>query len=235
MEDVYGKLVELYEPKKQIKIVLKEPKILIPFCGRVKTNKRYNEMGELVGYTLTRKPKKEYKLFLYKSTNGTICLSNKASRVRSVYPPYVLFNDSDVESIEVVKKVNKNINWDVKNRDYILNNLHENMWDNIKNELKLDNFNEKSYIRENSGRKIKTVSIKSIFPKWVLDAVKDAIENKKDFRYAINGVKRDKSISIKLGEDGILRGWYSSEFSGYGNGAYYLLINPNTAIFAEYD
>lgn len=47
---------------------------------------------------------------------------------------------------------------------------------------------------------------------------------------------RDLSLSIERSEkDGLLRAWFSSEFKGYGNGDYYLLINPTTAIFCERD
>ena len=77
--------------------------------------------------------------------------------------------------------------------------------------------------------------MKSVFPKWVLDNINDSIENKKDFSYGISGTRRDRRVSISIGEDGNLRAWYSSEYAGCGNGAYYLLINSKTAIFAEFD
>lgn len=242
MENLYEKLVEMYETQrlggsiKPIKVTFKEPTVLTPFCGRVKTNKVYDKDGDLVSYSLARKPKKEYTLYLYKGANGEICLSNKGSRVKSVYSHYILFKDSEIESIEFFEKSSKkNVDWDLKNRDYILNNTHDNMWDDLKDSLRDNNFREKYLIKENSGGRIKTVSIKSVFPKWVCENIKKAIEEKHNFRYSMNGVRRDKSVEIKICEDGILRGWYSSEYSGTGNGAYYLLINPYTAIFAEFD
>jgi len=45
----------------------------------------------------------------------------------------------------------------------------------------------------------------------------------------------DNSVSTKLGEDGIYRGWFSREYKGTGNGHYWLLISPTQAIFAEDD
>lgn len=240
MENVYEKMVELYDAQKgkrnPIRVRFKEPIVLKPFCPRVKTNKKYDSDGMLIGYTLGRKPKKEYILYLYVSVGGTICFSNKATRVSNVYPNYVLFKDSEVESMEILEKESKDdIDWDFKNRDYILNNLHENMWDNIKDRLRSKDFREEGFLKENSGRKIKTASMKSIFPEWVLRNIKNAIETKSDYRYSRGGTRRDKSIEIKMCEDGILRGWYSSEYSGTGNGDYYLLINERTAIFCETD
>ena len=240
MENLYQRLVELYEENKStkypVRLVFKEPTVLTPFVGRTKTDKEYDENGRLCTYRITRKPKKEYTLYLYKSTYGEICFSNKASRVKNVYSHYVLFKDSKIESIELIKDNSKNnIDWDLQNRLYILNNIHENLWEDLKLELSKPDYKESSLIRENSGRKIKTVSMKSVFPKWVLDGIKDAIENNKEFSYRLDGTRRDRSVSVSIGKDGKLRAWYSSEFSGTVNGAYYLLINPNTAIFAEYD
>jgi hypothetical protein len=240
MENLYQRLVELYEENRStkypVRLVFKEPTVLTPFVGRTKTDKEYDQNGRLCSYRLTRKPKKEYTLYLYKSTYGEICFSNKASRVRSVYSHYVLFKDSQVESIELIKdNSKKNIDWDLNNRLYILNNTHENLWEDLKLELSKSNYKESSLIRENSGRKIKIVSMKSVFPKWVLDNIKDAIENKKEFSYTLSGTRRDRSIDVKVCDDGKLRAWYSSEYAGCGNGAYYLLINSNTAVFAEYD
>jgi hypothetical protein len=240
MENVYQRILELYEENKAtnfpVKVIFKEPTVLTPFVGRTKTDKEYDEKGRLIRYRLVRKPKKEYTLYLYKSTHGEICFSNKASRVKSVYSHYVLFKDSQVESIELLTgKSKENVDWDLHNRLYILNNTHENLWDDVKLELSKSDYKESSFIIENSGGRIKTVSMKSIFSKWVLDSIKDAIENKKDFSYRLSGTRRDRSVSVSFCEDGKLRAWYSSEYSGGCHGAYYILINPYTAIFAEFD
>lgn len=239
MESVYERMLTLYNEngstKTPVKVVFKEPVVLTPFVGRTKINKEYDQNGILVRYTLTRKPKKEYNLYLYKSSGGQICFSNKASRVKRIYSHYVLFNDTQVESIELNNEKPKNIDWDIINRDYLLNNIHKNLWGYIKDALKGDDFRKESLLVENSGRKIKTVSMKTTFPKWVCDSIKDAIENKRDFSYRMSGTRRDKSVEVKVGEDGELRAWYSSEYAGMLNGAYYLLINPNTAVFCEFD
>lgn len=239
MESVYERMLSLYNEngstKTPVKVVFKEPVVLTPFVGRTKINKEYDQNGRLVRYTLTRKPKKEYNLYLYKSSGGQICFSNKASRVKRIYSHYVLFNDNQVESIELINENIKDVNPDIENRKYLLKNLHKNLWDNIRIALEENRLSDIDLFRENAGLLFKKVSIKSIFPKWVIDNVKDAIENKRDFSYRMDGIKRDRSVEVKVDENGQLRAWYSSEFSGTVNGAYYLLINPTTAIFYHYD
>lgn len=239
MESVYERMLSLYNEngstKTPVKVVFKEPVVLTPFVGRSKINKEYDQNGRLIRYTLTRKPKKEYNLYLHKSSSGQICFSNKATRVKKIYSHYVLFNDIQVESIELNNQDTKYVNPDIENRKYILNNLHKNLWNDIRIKLEENRINDIDLFRENAGQLFKKVSIKSVFPKWVIDNVKDAIENKRDFSYRMSGTRRDKSIEVKLDENGQLRAWYSSEFSGIVNGAYYLLINPTTAIFYQYD
>ena len=64
--------------------------------------------------------------------------------------------------------------------------------------------------------------------------VKQAIADKRHFSRAWrNGY--DNSLEVSLGEDGKLRGWYSEEFYGCGNGHYYLLFDATHAIFYEDD
>ena len=240
MENIYQRMVELFKAngstKTPVKLIFKEPTVLSPFVGNTKVDKEYDEKGRLMRYKITKKPKKEYNLYLYKSSYGDICFSNKASRVKRIYPHYVLFKDSQLESIELISDKSKEIiDFDLYNRNYLLNNIHDNLWENIKETLISSDYKSESLIKENSGRKIKTASMKSIFPKWVCDGIKDAIENKTNFSYRMNGNRRDKSVEVRLCEDGILRAWYSSEYAGCGNGAYYLLINPYRAVFCEYD
>lgn len=45
----------------------------------------------------------------------------------------------------------------------------------------------------------------------------------------------DNSIYVSLGEDDIMRAWYSEEFRGCGNGHYYLMFDSTHAIFYEND
>lgn len=77
--------------------------------------------------------------------------------------------------------------------------------------------------------------MKTIFPQYVIDELETAFKEKRNFSHRKYGPKRDYSLETKMGDDGIYRGWFSSEFSGTGNGDYYLLLNPNLAAFGERD
>lgn len=236
MEDVYEKMVTMFNETGshlKVKLTFKEPVLIYPFTTKQKINKIYDSDGRLRQYEYARNPKKVYELFLKKSTSGVICFSNR-ELVRKVYPVWALGIDySNIESLEYIPT--KDIDWDLKNRDYVLNNIHENLWPTLKTRLSEDDYKEDYLIKENSGRRIKTVSMSSEFPNWVCKELKDAIENKKPFSYSKRGTKRDKSVTVQIYEDGSVNAFYSSEYSNCGNGDYYLLINPTTAIFCETD
>lgn len=87
-------------------------------------------------------------------------------------------------------------------------------------------------------KRFKTVSLRAAFGDvgdYVVEQIKKAVEEGREFRFGIAGVKRDKSVYVKPLEDGTVRAWYSSEYAGYGNGSYYLLISPETALYCEDD
>lgn len=79
------------------------------------------------------------------------------------------------------------------------------------------------------------VNVKQKFHSYVIEELEKAFENKTAYQYTLYGKKRDLSVSTKMGEDGIFRAWFSSEYAGTGNGQYYLLLNPTTASFCEWD
>lgn len=87
---------------------------------------------------------------------------------------------------------------------------------------------------EYNGR-FKTRNIRRLFQPHIIEQLREAIEQKKDYKYTKHGERRDYSLSVKNCKDGILRAWFSSEYSGCGNGNYYILINPTTALFVETD
>lgn len=62
-----------------------------------------------------------------------------------------------------------------------------------------------------------------------------AIANKEDYHSPRWEKGYDNSVSVQKGKDGIVRGWYSEEYRGCGNGHYYLLIDAKHAIFSEND
>ena len=70
------------------------------------------------------------------------------------------------------------------------------------------------------------------------ERLKEAFESKTEFRWHRNAMGkqgRDLSISTRMCDDGIFRAWFSSEFPGCGNGDYYLLLSPTTAVYYERD
>ena len=67
------------------------------------------------------------------------------------------------------------------------------------------------------------------------DIIEQSFKNKERFYYSHSSKNRDYSINGHLGEDGIYRAWFGAEFKGMGNGKYYLLLNPTTAVFMEDD
>lgn len=89
-------------------------------------------------------------------------------------------------------------------------------------------------IRVNTGR-LKTRNITGLFNEAVLKELQEAIELKKNYGYGKRGTKRDYSVRTKICDDGVFRAWFSSEYAGCGNGDYYILINPTTALFVETD
>lgn len=77
-------------------------------------------------------------------------------------------------------------------------------------------------------------SISTIFPKYTLQEIELAFKEKKSGNWFKYGTKRDFSVETKY-ENGEFKAWFSSEYSGCGNGDYYLLLNPTTAVFCETD
>lgn len=82
-------------------------------------------------------------------------------------------------------------------------------------------------------------AIKSInYHSWERDGIREqfanAISNKTYYHYRWqNGY--DNSINCKLGDDGVMRAWYSEEYRGRGNGHYYLALDERHAMFCEND
>lgn len=65
-------------------------------------------------------------------------------------------------------------------------------------------------------------------------ALSSAIMEKSMHRVSWRG-NYDYSIEVSKASDGILRGWFSAEYKGCGNGHYYLLFDDRHAIFVEDD
>jgi len=49
------------------------------------------------------------------------------------------------------------------------------------------------------------------------------------------GAKRNFSVQVLKNERGEVTGHYASEYRDCGNGAYYILMSPKQALYAEHD
>lgn len=65
-------------------------------------------------------------------------------------------------------------------------------------------------------------------------AILRAIKEKGEYRNAWQE-DYDRSVEVRLCEDGQMRAWFSKEFRGYGNGHYYLMFDEKHAIHLEDD
>lgn len=90
-----------------------------------------------------------------------------------------------------------------------------------------------STVKDFTGKK--KITLKSAkAPQYIINEVKDAILNKKDFRvYWRAGY--DYSVSGKTCDDGIYRAWLNEEFKDCGNGHYYMMVSDTQAIHLEDD
>ena len=136
---------------------------------------------------------------------------------------------------------------------YIQKNRHPNLWQDLADEYNFSQIQLDKFRRETVGlshseayskagdyglpqiETHKTITMTSAgMPEYAQKELKKAIEEKRDYRYSWD-CGYDCSVSTKMGEDGIYRGWFSQEFRGTGNGHYWLLISPTQAIYAERD
>lgn len=136
----------------------------------------------------------------------------------------------------------------------VLNRLHENMWPEIRKELQkvVDGTPDHAppYYLNERGHGPTMASLRSkirqkIFSNASLDhvmgSIKEVIERKEGaFRDHWDSTGwgnqgRDLSVRVEAGPDGMVRGWFSSEYPGCGNGDYWLIISPTTVLFIETD
>lgn len=200
----------------------------------------HEDMGYVFHYLLTfnkpvtfqynrRKTRTENKIraHLFISTQGNFCYTfakrsgyqftaEQVTYLRSIEP--ILPENALAETVKKVKS--------------LANRIHRNAWTDLKQNVLAD---PESFAR-NYGATVTSITGK--FPEYVLEQIKEAFENKTAYSYRTYGTRqsgRDLSVEVKLGEDGIFRAWFSSEYPGCGNGDYWILANPTTAIFRERD
>lgn len=139
----------------------------------------------------------------------------------------------------------------LKNAKELLEKIYPGAWIELSEKLKRAVLNQDESIISTEYMlmgKVKYVNIKTIltkrltnYPGYAIDhilrEIRQAFDNKKDYNWsdqAKSNSGRDLSIRIKA-EGESIKAWYSSEYHNCGNGDYYLLVNPTTAIFCETD
>lgn len=178
---------------------------------------------------------KNIKLFI--GTTGQIgYLQGRQKRAGSYFP--IFDTIKDVTDVTKPKKVYS----DVANAKTILKKIHPNAWDSLKKEM--EDVIEKGGCEKDSDfhyhftKKLNFKNITQYLSFNEQQNLKRAFENKKEYhwnRETYHHAGRDLTISVELHSDGILRAYFSSEYMGWGNGDYWLLLNPTTAIFYETD
>lgn len=197
---------------------------------RQKIKVTFNDEVEIQQNKYKTKKVKEVELsfFTYGPNKNNLAYSTRISP-RHGYPVHLHFLNS-LKSFEISKPKDED-KYIVDKTMSLLGKFHNNLWSNIREELSKDPMLMKTKYYSN----FKTISIANKFPKRVIEDLKKAIDNKENYRYSQCGTKRDLSVEVKMGNDGIYRAWYSSEYAGCGNGSYYLLLSPTIAGFREDD
>ena len=173
---------------------------------------------------------------LFVPTNGGAIgyLKGKAKRTGRYFPMY-----DTIQSITETTKQKKEYTA-IGNAKTILNKIHANSWDELKQEMQ-DIINgglpKESFDWHFTGQ-LKFRNISTLLNSHYKEKLIKAFKNKEEFSWhyrTSHHSGRDLTISTRVCEDGIFRAWFSSEFMGCGNGDYWLLLNPTTAIYYERD
>lgn len=184
----------------------------------------FNKETEVRVDRFNKKTFKEMKVIFFTGRhNGSLCYTFHKSS--GYYLECSIAENIASLSIEAKDVSEKQIIDEVRKLGSI---IHPNAWDDLKKNIDVS---PQEYIYHGLAR----INIICKFPSLVIDNIKSAFENRTPYHYSKNGEKRDLSVSTSVGDDGIFRAWFSSEFSGCGNGSYYLLLNPTTASFREDD
>lgn len=173
---------------------------------------------------------KNIKLFI--GTTGCIgYLQGNQKRQGRYFPTY----DTISNIVEVTKKEYNKID----NAKRILKKIHPNVWDSLKEEMRtvINGEFSQDFDWHFSG-KLNFKNITQYLTEQEKKRLVEAFENKTDFHWKRNTYHhagRDLSISVEKHEDGRFYAYFSSEYMGCGNGDYWLLLNPTTAIYYERD
>ncbi len=197
--------------------------VQVVFAGRYKTVKKLNSIGFFIG----------------KDTND-ICYKTAKQKWRG-YTITRLPVDKIIKMEEATKTYSA-----VENAKKILKKIHPNAWPELRKQMQdiIDGKEPEQDFNWHFAGKLTFVNIGSKMDKmerqWALKAFEMAFENKTEYSWskrARGPQGRDLSASVQVSQykDEHVRAFYSSEFPGCGNGDYYLLLNPTTAIYYERD
>lgn len=189
------------------------------------------------------------KRFTFEFDNGTILknvkvfigqyggigyLQGRAKRMGRHFPIY-----DTIKSITETTK-EKKVYSDIENAKTILKKIHKNSWIDLQKEMQdvIKGLEVQDTFKWHFSGKLKFRNISSLLNDWEKKRLIEAFENKNEWRWSKAGRGnngRDLSLSTQLDKDGNLRAFFSSEYVGCGNGDYWLLLNPTTAIYYERD
>ena len=181
----------------------------------------------MAGKNKRTEPKKTHqrRLFVEKAS-GSLCYTS-TTRTGFYFDLMDLHNLIKIEPIlevDMVEKVRK-----------LANRFYPGVWGDQKTKL----LTQPEEVFANYGYTVTSITNK--FPRYILDEIRKAFEEKSNYSYDTGGYSskkktgRDLKVQCKLCDDGIYRAWFSSEFPGCANGDYWILINPTTAICKERD
>ena len=210
--------------------------------------------GQIKAKIITKKGNDTVERFALASGGMSVLRMMKGKKRFGQLLTYVISDINDVEGVQFYDESESSYADDLeKKQKYILKNIHPNLWSDLKNEYsfssdKLERFrNAAQGLSHYESYKLagqydlpkieqhKTITMQSAgMPEYAQRELAKAIEEKRDYRYSWD-CGYDCSVSTKMGDDGIYRGWFSQEFRGTGNGYYWLLISPTQAIFVERD
>ena len=150
---------------------------------------------------------------------------------RSCHSGYSISQMIGYKNLSLVDKVEL-VHRDATDKKYTFEDVKKRLYKDTWEDLTEKDFHW--HLEPDSMTPIRFTSIKGKFSPAILEQIKLAFENKTEYKKRVYGIQRDLSVDIQV-KDGKIKAWYSSEYAGCGNGDYYLLLNPTTAVFMEND
>ena len=135
--------------------------------------------------------------------------------------------------VEVLPKEKKEGPSPEENLAKVISKLHPNAWPSLRNQTHTDD----DFLH--GLRFCNPISkFKKYMQKHILDGVKIAFDTAGEYHYrqlTDHHSGRDLTIRVTPNGDGTVTARFDSEYMGCGNGDYWLLLNPTTAVYYERD